>query len=210
MAIPTFCLPRLAPLLGVGLLLAACTHAAESLAPNVALVPSDAPPRTSPSYVSVRFSNPRGDDGERVLATDLGPAPGEVSTPGARLVAIESVPILWRKPTYRDVIVAVPDPAGALTWSGDAIEPRLARDGGLRRVVVRWTPRDAETERAAVASFLSVAAALGGGAEPILVPTTDKPGLVSFAVPYAIKGDQLIAALQQRTDAKVALLVKGQ
>jgi hypothetical protein len=125
---------------------------------------------------------------ERVWATDLGPAPR-----GGRLALIESVPVLWVKPTYQDVVVVTPEDH-VLTWKGG-----IEKDGGLfGRIFVAWK---SEGDAAATEEKVLLAAdALGAGVEPYQAPAGGKPGVFIFALPKAVTIERLLARLRA-TDA---------
>jgi len=120
---------------------------------------------------------------ERVWATDLGPAPRD-----GRLVQIDSVPLLWEKPTYQDVIVVRPENQ-VLTWKGG-----IEKDGGLRgRIFVSWSAGDREAVETQV---LGATEQLGGGVEPYRAPSADGPGVLVFALPRAVSSERLLATLR--------------
>ena len=81
-----------------------------------------------------------GQDQETPWAEDLGPSP---VAPGARRVRLVNIPFLNAKPTYGDVIVAIPNADGVLAWdrggvAWEHIDQRIEEDGGRWVMIIGY------------------------------------------------------------------------
>jgi hypothetical protein len=147
--------------------------------------------------VKIRLQQ-RGEEVETAWAEDLGPVQGR---PGARRVRIGSVPFLYAKPTYEDVIVVEPDLTdGMLMWDGDGVafeemDSGIAEDGGRYALVIDYEVIDASVEN--TFTRLKLAAELAGIAlEGCYGPKPGKPGRAYLAAPNEMAVADVLGRLE--------------
>ena len=142
----------------------------------------------------------RGEDVETPWAEDCGPAPGEA---GARYVRLGNVPFLHAKPTYGDVLVAVPDPSsdGYLAWDSgglpfERIPERIAEDGGRWAMIIDYVPLDPASDVQHAFDALDIAAeAENIAVEGCYSPNERRPGRAYLAVPAELGVDDVLRML---------------
>lgn len=142
----------------------------------------------------------QGEDVETPWAEDCGPAPGGA---GARYVRLGNVPFLHAKPTYGDLIVAIPDPStgGYLTWDSgglpyERLGERIAEDGGRWAVIVDYVLLDPAGDVRKAFSALDVAGERANIAvEGCYEPMEGRPGQAYLAVPAELAVEDVMTML---------------
>lgn len=155
-----------------------------------------------PSKLVKVLLHSQGIDPETPWAEDTGPA---ASPTGARLVRLANVPFLHAKPTYGDLIVAVPEAVnnGMLTWDrGDLpyerLGERIIEDGGRWTMIVDYVLHPGHDDvNAAFSAFDDAADKVDLVLEGLHAPFDDQPGRAYLAVPYALGVADVFALLRE-------------
>jgi hypothetical protein len=146
----------------------------------------------------------KGEDVETPWAEDCGPAPDPA---GARYVRLGNVPFFHAKPTYGDVIVAIPDAESNayLVWDSEGlpferIGERIVEDGGRWAMILDFVLNDPTGDAQEAFNVLDRAGEKGDiVVEGCYGPRPGKPGRVYLAVPREMGVDDVMTFLRDQS-----------